>query len=41
MLNCKLTEEENDALTEIVRDSHLSKSLIVRNALKIVFKKAE
>jgi hypothetical protein len=40
MLNCKLTKSEDDELARIVRESNVSKSKIVRQALKIVFKRA-
>lgn len=40
MLNCKLTESDNDELARIVRESNIKKSDIIRKALKIIFTRA-
>lgn len=39
-LNCKLTESENNELGRIVRESNISKSNLIRTALKIIFTRA-
>ena len=41
MLNCKLTESENNELARIVRESNIKKSDIIRKALKIIFTRAK
>lgn len=40
ILNCKVTPEESDQLADIVQKSNISKSKLIRQALKIIFARA-